>query len=408
MAGNKDGTIPPYTGGLTKPPANFVSGSGIRPDPFAAEKPLFSINAQNMAQYADKLTEGTKALMKRFSTFRIDVYKTHRTVAFPEFILKGTAKNAVTASTYNGGLSFKNAHNGIPFPIPKNGYEAMWNHLVRFMGRALELRQRCYIVDANGKLLLTADLEQYMEFPYYDEDLTRDDATYYFKLRNVFHAPARHAGEAFLVLDPIAMYEKGRIAYQYLPGQRRVKLAPEVAFDTPNTATSGVSVYDEAYGFNGSMERYEWTLIGKKEIYIPYNAYKAMYMSGEELFGPKHLNPDLVRWELHRVWVVEAKLRPGKRHCYYKRHFYLDEDSWASMTSEAYDAHGNLFKANFNFEVPSYDMPAPYSDTQLSHNMVSSAYCVENIPLKYGFQRLGKVARSSSWSPSAIAGMGVR
>ena len=40
-AANKDGTIPAYTGGLTTAPAGFKTGDGIRPDPFAAEKPLY-------------------------------------------------------------------------------------------------------------------------------------------------------------------------------------------------------------------------------------------------------------------------------------------------------------------------------------------------------------------------------
>lgn len=65
-AGNKEGTIPAYTGGLRTPPANFKPGSGIRPDPFAGEKPLFSINAKNMSEYADKLTEGARSFSKSF------------------------------------------------------------------------------------------------------------------------------------------------------------------------------------------------------------------------------------------------------------------------------------------------------------------------------------------------------
>jgi hypothetical protein len=77
---NKDGTIPAYTGGLTTPPAGFKSGDGIRPNPFANEKPRLQIDAKNMAQHADKLTEGTKAMLQKYPTFRVDVYPTHRTV----------------------------------------------------------------------------------------------------------------------------------------------------------------------------------------------------------------------------------------------------------------------------------------------------------------------------------------
>jgi hypothetical protein len=325
-AGNKDGAIPPYTGGLTKSPANYQPGSGVYTDPFPSERPLLSINAQNMAQYADKLTEGTKALMKKFSSFHIDVYKTHRTVAFPEFVIKNTAKNAVKAMTYSGGLSIKEARAGYPFPIPKDGFEAMWNHLLRYSGRAWADKYSVWNVDMNGKARMAQDTILQSECAYYDEDLTRYDADTYWKARWVFLGPPRLIGEAGMLIDPLNMYEKGRVAYQYLPGQRRVKLAPEIGFDTPVSYQMGAITYDDQRMFCGSMERFNMKLIGKKHMYVPYNSYNVTFTPPDKLFGPKHINPDVVRWELHRVWVVEGALKPGKRHIYRKRRFYLDED----------------------------------------------------------------------------------
>jgi len=411
QAGNKEGTIPSYTAGLKTPPANFEPGSGIRPDPFAEEKPLFSINAQNMNQYADKLTEGTKALMKKYSTFRIDVYKTHRTVAFPEYVIKNTAKNAVRSTTANGGLSLKDAHAGYPFPIPKDGYEVMWNHLVRYLGRAFESNTFTYMVDSRGQLIPSGGGIFWQEFPYYDEDVTRPDAHIFWKCRWHFTKPARRAGEVGQLFDPITMYEKGRIAYMYLPGQRRVKLAPEVAFDSPNPDTSGSTTYDEAWMFNGSMERYNFKLIGKKEFYIPYNAYKATYqVKKEELFGPKHMNPDAVRWELHRMWVVEGTLKPGKRHCYIKRVLYVDEDSWAALTAENYDAHGNFFKVNYHLITQSYDMMAPHTGYGVFYDLISNKYNVQFWPgaAEGGYIRQAKVRPERDWASGTMAGSGVR
>ena len=104
-AGNKDGTIPPYTGGLTTPPASYQKGSGVRPDPYASEKPLLSIDAKNMAQHADNLTEGVKGMMKKYPTFRADIYPSHRTVAYPKFVTDNTQKCAATATTTNAGRS---------------------------------------------------------------------------------------------------------------------------------------------------------------------------------------------------------------------------------------------------------------------------------------------------------------
>jgi len=410
MAGNKDGTIPPYTGGLTMSPPNYVKGSGVRPDPFANEKPLFSINAQNMAQYADKLTEGTKVLMKKYSTFRIDVYKSHRTSAFPDYVIKNTTKNAVTAKTANGGLSLLGARGGVPFPIPKDGYEVMWNHLTRYMGRANEGDLACWMVDSNGRLMLATKFKWMDEAPYYDDDLTRQDADLVYKEQGRFYGPARRAGEVAMLLDPLDYYAKGgRGAYQYLPGQRRVKLAPEFGFDTPNFATSGTNVFDESHLFNGSMERYSMQLMGKKEMYVPYNCYRTHYHPvTAELYTPKHLNPDLVRWELHRVWVVEATLKPDKRHIYPKRRFYLDEDSWSALAAENYDALNNMYSTNFTFHAPCYDGLVPTSRFNLVYNFITGVYCSEFWPGAGGYLRACKVRPERDWAPQAMAAQGIR
>lgn len=409
-AGNKEGTIPEYTGGLTTPPSNFKPGSGVRPDPFPDERPLFSINAQNMGQYADKLTDGTKVMMKKYPTFRIDVYKTRRTVAYPDFVLKATAKNAVKATTANGGLSVRDARAGVPFPIPKDGYEIMWNHFTSFRGRAADERLRCYVMDTSGRLILTMDYNTWQEFPYYDENPPSIDAGVYFKGRGFFNAPPRQAGQNIMYIQWLDTYTKGSTTtYQYLPGQRRVKLAPDCAFDTPAVTTAGAAIYDEYFGYSGSMERYDMKLIGKKEFYVIYNAYKALFMvKPEEVFKPNHWNPDLVRWELHRVWVVEATLKQGKRHIYPKRRFYLDEDSWAMVSCENYDAHGDIIKANFNFHVPFYDIPAAYQWYYIGYNMVSGIYHVDNWYGDIGWSRPVKPHPLSEYTPAAMVGEGVR
>jgi hypothetical protein len=407
--GNKDGTIPAYTGGLNKPPANYKMGSGVRPDPFASEKPLFTINAQNMAQYADKLTEGTKAIMKKFPTFRIDVYKTHRTVAYPENVLKNTVRNAMKATTHNDGLSISGARAGIPFPIPKDGYEVMWNHLLRYLGRAWEYKYESHVVDSNGRLIITSQCLIQSESPYYDEDQTRPDADLYWKSRVMWTGPARKAGECMNLFDSINPFEKERIIYQYLPGQRRIKLAPEVAFDGPSTNTGGNGTYDENMIFNGSMERYTVKFIGKKEFYVPYNTYKATYYpKREDLCGPKHLNPDLIRWELHRLWVVEMHLRPNKRHIYKKRVNYVDEDSWTILANENYDAHGNLFKVSYAMQTPNYDLTSNFSDFIVSYNMISGSYFTDNWLGGGGYSRTAKVRPDRDFAPSTLTQWAIR
>lgn len=406
-AGNKDGTIPEYTGGLTKPPSTYKPGSGIRTDPFEGEKPLFSINAQNMGQYADGLTEGVKVLMTKYPTFTMNVYKTHRTVAYPKFVLDNTAKCAVNAKLVSDGNSIRNAEACIPFPIPKSGHEVMWNHLTRYEGMASDSLATAWNVDSNGKRVLVAKGQFWMDYPYYES--RKNEAGMYFRLRCDWYGPPRLAGLIVVLKDPLNMAEKGRLAYQYLPGQRRVKQAPELAFDTPNPSSAGVMTYDDTFIFMGSPERYDWKLVGKKEMYVPYNAYRAVYLAtGDELFKSNHINPDLYRWEKHRVWVVEGTLKPGKRHVYNKRRFYVDEDSWAALAVDNYDARGKIYKVALSTQSPHYDMPAPASIFQHFYDVVAGGYGINPWYGDGGYLKGIAPLSERFWSTDAMAGGGIR
>jgi hypothetical protein len=406
-AGNKDGTIPEYAGGLTTPPAAFKTGTGIRPNPFADEKPRLTIDAKSMAQYADKLTEGTKALLQKYPSFRVDVYPTHRTVAFPKFVTDNTVKNATVVKTTNDGRSIEGAHAGFPFPIPKTGYEAMWNHLVRFNGQSYEAKYRNLSVDASGRPTLSTEGVSTQEYPFWDP--TKTSADTYWRIKLQYTGPARRAGEALLIVDPLDVGNKDRRAWGYLPGQRRVKVAPDFAFDTPNPGTAGATTFDDTFIFNGSMDRFDFKLVGKKEMLVPYNAYGAVYQSKQdELLTPNHLNPDFVRWELHRVWVVEATLREGKRHVYSKRTFYLDEDSWAALASDEYDARGQLYRAGFAYMAPSYDVPAPYTDMFGHYDLIARLYSLTGYIAETGGLRQTKPLPDREWTADALAGAGIR
>lgn len=406
-AGSTDGAIPAYTGGLTSAPASFKAGSGLRPDPYASEKPLFSIDAKNMDKYAASLTEGTRALMKKYPGYHIDVYPTHRSAAFPKFVLDNTAKCATEAKTAANGRSMSGCHAGFPFPMPQSGFEAMWNHLVRFNGVAYAAKYRNYNVDAGGGVALTTEGNASEEYPYWD--VSRPDADVYWQQRLTYTGPARRAGEAMQIVDPLNYEDKGRHAWQYLPGQRRVKVAPDLAFDTPNPGSGGASTFDDVFLFNGSMERYDFKLVGKKEIFVPYNAYKMAYdTKAQDLLKPNYINPDDVRWERHRVWVVEATLVPGKRHIYSKRTFYLDEDSWAAVASDAYDARGQLFRTGFAYVTPSYEVPAPIADLHGIYDLIAGSYSLTAFTGETGGFRYTKPMTERDWAPSSLAGSGIR
>jgi hypothetical protein len=406
-AGNADGTIPAYDGGLTRPPPSFVPGSGHRPDPFAGEKPLFSIDAKNAATHAERLSAGTRALMERYPDFRIDVYPTHRTVAFPAFVIENTLRSATSARTENGGLSLVGVRAAYPFPIPKTGHEAMWNHLVRFTALCDERKTTAWHVSASGRATLGSSARILESYPYWEPD--EKVANTYFRLRIRYDGPPRKAGEALMLIDPVDYVQRGRRGWQYLPGQRRVRVAPELAYDTPNAATSGAQTFDDALLFNGEMDRFDFRLVGKRELYVPYNVYRAVYeATPEQLFRPRFLAPELVRWELHRVWVVEATLEPGKRHVYSRRVFYLDEDSWAALLSDQYDARGELYRVGVAFMAPSYDVPAPWPDPFLHYDLATGVYAINGWLGASGWMRHVPCPGENEWSPDALAGAGVR
>ena len=208
--------------------------------------------------------------------------------------------------------------------------------------------------------------------------------------------PARRNGEALLIIDSVNPLKQPRKAWQYLPGQRRTRLAPDLAYDTPNPGAAGTGTYDDVSVFNGAMDRYDWKLIGKKEMYVPYSNYRLTYHKPvSDITKANHLNPDLVRWELHRVWVVEGTLKPDKRHIYSKRTFYLDEDSWTALASDQYDARGQLYRSSFAFQSQSYDVQAPFDTTFAIYDFTSGAYNITGLFGSYdGLQSVVRAEQS--------------
>jgi hypothetical protein len=408
-AGNADGTIPAWDGGYTTVPPGYQSGDK-RPDPFAGEKPLFSITAQNMDRYEDKLAEGVKALLKKYPSFRLDVYPTHRTAAAPQFVYDNTFKNATRAKTTNNGLSIEGAYGGAPFPIPKDGFEVMWNHLTAFAGAATVVPFRNYLLTPDGKSVLAVEAEDHSQFPYYMNDVPMEKWNGEFRyFRQIQKAPPFKAGETILVRDPVDMYDKGRQAWQYLVGQRRTRRAPSIAYDTPDFVSSGHNYFDEVFMFNGALDRYDWKLVGKKEMYIPYNCNKFYLQKDNDVMGERSVNPEHVRWELHRVWVVEGPLAPGKRHVVAKRRMYIDEDSWWAVLYDGWDGKGQLWRFTLSLPLLAMEFPAIVPVSYFVHNLQTGATCATDIinEMPVQFQQIPP-RPESFFTPDALSGTAIR
>jgi hypothetical protein len=410
-AGNKEGTIPPWTGGLTTPTPGFVNG-GRRPDPFASDKTLFSINAKNLSEHAAKLPEGVGLLMQTYpDTFRVDVYPSRRTAAAPQWVYDNTLRNATRAKLVDGaaGPQPENAYGGLPFPIPKNGAEVMWNSRLRWRGESYQMQFNNYQLTPEGKRVVVTEARNDYQIPYYAQDGSPEKFTGEFSLiRSLNSGPAIRAGEAIVSREHIN--EDLTKVWLYLTGQRRVRKLPNACCDTPGAFAAGLVSYDEIEGFAGRMDRFNWKLVGKQEMVIPYNSNRTLTPERDaDLVGGHHLNPDHVRWELHRVWVVEATLRDGQRHTSPKSRYYIDEDSWVLVWGDRWDAKNQLARSQFNIPVAMPDVPAQVSVTWGAYDHIGHSMFVALVMNEQKTQfKIQKRYSDITFTPDAMAGEGVR
>ena len=408
-AANADGSIPAWTGGLTKSEPGYVSGAK-RSDPFAADKPLFTINAQNMAQYADKLSVGTQAMLKKYpDSYSLIVYPTHRSAAAPQSVYDATFVNATTTTLVTGasGPMPQGASGGVPFALPQSGAEAIWNHLTRWRGASWHANFTQYMTTSDGKHVLTNDSRADFQMPWYLPGGS-GNAGVYWAVRMINDGPPLRAGEAITGLQNVDAEKV--VAWTYLPGQRRVRRLPNACCDTPAPATAGVMTFDELYVFDGRIDRFDWKLVGKKEMYIPYNVNRVFSPNDPEaLFAAHHMKPEAIRWELHRVWVVEATLKSGQRHVMAKSTYYLDEDTWAAVLGERYDSRGQLAKALWTSPVVVPDLPGVVTVTNGFYDLLSGAWFAGDVFAGKNEQyRIVPPFKDSVFTADAMSGESVR
>ncbi|AWB57905.1 MULTISPECIES: DUF1329 domain-containing protein [unclassified Colwellia] len=377
-AANKDGSIPAWTGGITSAPAGYTVGDH-HIDPFAEDKALYTITAKNLAEYKNLLTPGQVKLFETYpDTYKMSIYKSRRSASYPEHVYQATLENATKTELVEGGNGIIEAAIGIPFPVPKNGLEAIWNHILRYRGEK--------IVREGGQAAPTASGDYtYMGFddqlliPYGVKGVKASElqeTNILFKFKQKVTEPARLAGTALLVHETMDQIKTPRQAWTYNTGQRRVRRAPNVAYDAPGTASDGLRTTDDFDMFNGAPNRYNWTLKGKQELLIPYNDYRLHSddLKYDQILQPGHINPELVRYEKHRVWVVEANLKSDTRHTYKKRVFYIDEDSWQVAVTDIYDNRDELYRVGVAHGINYYEVPTQWSTLEVFHDLQSRRY----------------------------------
>jgi hypothetical protein len=415
ITGAPDGSYPAYTGGIKQPP-RFDPESGLWPDPYPDDKPLFSVDTTNMEQHKDRLMEAQMELMRRYPSYRIDIYPTRRSFWLPERIQQNSLANARNPDcrTSKDGVGVYGCWGGTPFPIPHNGYEAMWNHLL-FYTTPGDLMTSSFLVNANGATTLLAKTRGLGDQPYYNpaQKPYQSAGIYYLRVLATNVLPVREAGTQTLLWYALRYDVDDQRAWSYQAGQRRVRLAPEFSYDTPVAALGGAMFYDEIQLFAGRMDRFDFQLKGRQLMYMPYNNYRLHLLRGEpsQLLGAHHFQPDRVRYELRRVWVVEATPLPGARHMASRKRFYLDEDSWVALAYEGWDHSDKLFRLLLGNGLADYANGGYFlADSAQGYDFSRGQYAALQSQLAEGcYNRRGRpFLPDAEIAPARMGGRGIR
>ncbi|WP_292997243.1 DUF1329 domain-containing protein [Nevskia sp.] len=390
---NAAGTIPPWTGGLTRSqwPATYKPGQRLA-DPFPGDKPLFTITAANLAQYGGKLSDGHRALFAKYPDYTMPVYATRRSVAFPQAIYDATKANNGRAKTLAAD-SLEGAALGFPFPQPKTGVEVLWNHRVRYRGDSAVLQYRQAVVAPDGDIRSLGNVMFRVLFRYASlknpAEIERENILLY----GTFSASKVGGSPEFVALfhETANSLKQARGIWVLLTKVGKMFRVPPIGYDQPFPETDAIQFIDMVDMYNGLFDRYVWKLVGKRELYVPYNSYRLSdgRYKNADLLTRGHFNQSGTRYELHRVWVVEASLRPGNNHSFGKRVFYVDEDSWNVVLVENYDPKGTLWRFQEGHLLPLYDVQAAYAVPSLTYDLKAGSYFAERLfsespPIQYG------------------------
>ncbi|MBL4900674.1 MAG: DUF1329 domain-containing protein [Colwellia sp.] len=412
QAANKNGSIPAWSGGITKAPAGYNVGDH-HVDPYPNDNIKYFITAQNVADYKNLLTPGQIKLFETYpKTFKMNVYQTHRSASYPEHVYQAVNTNATRSELVKEGNGIKGAAVGIPFPIPASGLEAIWNHTLRYRGESV-IRQGGQAAPTASGDYTYIGLQESLLLPYNVKGASSTElekTNILFKFKQKVSEPARLAGTALLVHETMDQIKTPRQAWTYNTGQRRVRRAPNVAYDAPGTASDGLRTTDDFDMYNGAPNRYNWELKGKKELLIPYNDYRlhSDKVKYSEILQPGHINPELVRYEKHRVWVVEASLKENTRHIYKKRVFYIDEDSWQVAITDIYDNRGELYRVGISHTINYYEVPTLWSTLDVFHDLQSRRYIALGLDNEEKMYDFSTKLKQKSFTPSALRREGRR
>ncbi|GAB5477162.1 MAG: DUF1329 domain-containing protein [Marinobacter nauticus] len=402
-AGNAAGTIPAWDGGLATPPGNWREGS-VETNPFPGDDALYVVTGDNLDLYRDKLSDGHIRMLEQYGpAFFMPVYETRRTAAFPEHVYEKFRQNALTAELLDNGNGVRDTIMTSPFPIPKNGLEAIWNHILRYRGEEVSFRSASATPQEDGSFNPVVNhYDYFFAYSQVGADLADiDNKIFYLKTETI--APTTLAGTITLVHETLDQVRSPRLAWRYDAGSRRLRRSPNLAYETDLPNSSSLRSVDQKDMYNGAPNQYDWELKGKRELLVPYNGYKLHDSSvrPEDVIRPNHINQSLARYELHRVWVVEAKRRTGIGHIYERRVFYIDEDSWQILVSEEYNEKGELWRVSEAHNISYYSEPVFWTTMEMTYDLKANRYYIDGLDNGYPAYDFAPGYRGNEFTASA-------
>jgi len=381
---NADNSIPAFSGKwLGTPPHVQYEPTPVKHpvDPYADDKPVFEITSANFDKHADKLTEGQQEMFRRYPTFRIPVYEGRRDFRYDDKVCEVARRNALEAELIGSGPGYTGYQGTPPFPIPGQAMELLVNTTFPAIAFTEDILRDIANVQSTGEIFWGQQRNLNLNVVTEPEELGKPMGKIMAYAMTLTMLPVRDRGSVSSAVEPVDLGKDKRLAWNYDSGTRRVRQLPIYGYDMPLSGTSGLMTIDQDRLMNGDPGRYEWKMLGKREIYLPANTYRlhGKDVKYADLLKPNHANPDYLRYELRRVWVLEGKLKEGLRHLYGKRVMYIDADTMFPVMADNYDARGELWRTSMLNHFYAYEMNTWQAGAGFYHDLNAGTYLGFNL-----------------------------
>ena len=360
---------------IKEPIPGYESNNGEYKDPFIEDSIIFQITKDNYLDYEKYLTPGQIKMFATYgSTFFMNIYPSRRSCAVPDEVLE--LSKGGNAKLVDGGEGIEGVVGSIPFPNASEPLHHLWNHILRYRGVDIQGGSPYYIVNYNGEKINGAG--KAIAKNYWNPFISNDKGLQGKIMTKVTHPP-RLADAGVLVIESLNALATPRRAWVYSPATRRVRRAPDIAYDNYSGFSQGLTTIDSFDGFNGAKDRYTWKNGGTELKFMPYNSYKFHNANHEKSLTALHVNQEYLRYELVKVNIVNADLKEDMRHILPHRVMYFDFDSHNFISEDIYDGEKNLIRYRELPIMNFYDEPMCNAIHAATYDFATKKYLLNNV-----------------------------